>query len=70
MLVIDKTGFLNKGRHAAGVARPYSGTAGRTANCQNGVFVEPLQLIVEPAGGDDHLARPSRKLLSFMTSVR
>jgi SRSO17 transposase len=38
-LVIDETGFLKKGPHAAGVARQYSGTAGRVENCQSGVFV-------------------------------
>jgi SRSO17 transposase len=65
VLVIDETGFLNKGRHAAGVARRYSGTAGRMANCQLGVFVEPLQLVVEPGGGDDRLARLPRKLIAL-----
>jgi SRSO17 transposase len=39
VLVIDETGFLKKGRHSAGVARQYSGTAGRIDNCQIGVFV-------------------------------
>jgi SRSO17 transposase len=37
--VIDETGFLKKGRHSAGVARQYSGTAGRIENCQIGVFL-------------------------------
>jgi SRSO17 transposase len=37
--VIDETGFLKKGTHSAGVARQYSGTAGRIANCQSGVFL-------------------------------
>jgi SRSO17 transposase len=37
--VIDETGFLKKGTHSAGVARQYSGTAGRVENCQIGVFV-------------------------------
>src|SRR2546423_2299491 len=32
--VIDETGFLKKGVHSAGVARQYSGTAGRVENCQ------------------------------------
>jgi SRSO17 transposase len=36
---IDETGFLKKGHHSAGVARPYSGTAGRVENCQIGVFL-------------------------------
>jgi len=37
--VIDETGFLKKGRHSAGVARQYSGTAGRIENCQIGVVL-------------------------------
>jgi SRSO17 transposase len=39
VLVVDETGFLKKGQHSAGVARQYSGTAGRVENCQIGVFV-------------------------------
>src|SRR5262245_27376779 len=39
VLVIDETGFLKKGRHSAGVARQYSGTAGKVDNCQIGVFL-------------------------------
>jgi SRSO17 transposase len=39
VLVIDETGFLKKGQHSAGVARQYSGTAGRVENCQIGVFL-------------------------------
>ena len=39
VLVIDETGFLKKGTHSAGVARQYSGTAGRVENCQIGVFL-------------------------------
>lgn len=39
VLVLDETGFLKKGQHSAGVARQYSGTAGRVDNCQIGVFV-------------------------------
>jgi SRSO17 transposase len=37
--VIDESGFLKKGHHSAGVARQYSGTAGRVENCQIGVFL-------------------------------
>jgi SRSO17 transposase len=37
--VIDETGFLKKGTYSAGVARQYSGTAGRIENCQIGVFL-------------------------------
>ena len=39
VLVLDETGFLKKGRHSAGVARQYSGTAGTVDNCQVGVFL-------------------------------
>jgi SRSO17 transposase len=39
VLVVDETGFLKKGQHSAGVARQYSGTAGRIENCQIGVFL-------------------------------
>lgn len=38
-LIVDETGFLKKGKHSAGVARQYSGTAGRIENCQIGVFL-------------------------------
>jgi hypothetical protein len=34
VLVLDETGFLTKGRHSAGVARQYSGTAGRVEHSQ------------------------------------
>lgn len=37
-MIIDDTGFLKKGTTSAGVQRQYSGTAGRTENCQIGVF--------------------------------
>src|SRR3954470_4493860 len=39
VLVVDETGFLKKGEHLVGVARQYSGTAGRIENCQIGVFL-------------------------------
>ncbi len=39
VLILDETGFLKKGTRSAGVARQYSGTAGRTENCQVGVFL-------------------------------
>lgn len=39
VLIIDDTGFLKKGVKSAGVARQYSGTAGRIENCQIGVFL-------------------------------
>jgi len=39
VLIVDETGFLKKGEHSAGVARQYSGTAGRIENAQVGVFL-------------------------------
>src|SRR4051794_41869672 len=38
VLIVDETGFLKKGEHSAGVARQYSGTAGRGEDGQIGVF--------------------------------
>jgi SRSO17 transposase len=38
VLAVDETGFLKKGGMSAGVARMYTGTAGRIENCQVGVF--------------------------------
>jgi SRSO17 transposase len=39
VLILDETGFLKKGTKSVGVARQYSGTAGRIENCQIGVFL-------------------------------
>jgi SRSO17 transposase len=39
VLVGDETGFRKKGAKSVGVARQYSGTAGRIENCQIGVFL-------------------------------
>src|SRR3954468_11944030 len=39
VLVVDETGFLKKGTKSVGVARQYSGTAGRIENCQISVFL-------------------------------
>ncbi len=39
VLIADDTGFLKKGTRSAGVQRQYSGTAGRTENCQVGTFL-------------------------------
>jgi SRSO17 transposase len=39
VLIVDETGFVKKGDRSAGVARQYSGTAGRIENSQIGVFL-------------------------------
>lgn len=39
VLIVDETGFVKKGIKSAGVARQYSGTAGRIENSQIGVFL-------------------------------
>jgi SRSO17 transposase len=38
VLVLDETGFLKKGSASCGVARQYTGSAGKITNCQVGVF--------------------------------
>ena len=37
VLVIDETGFLKQGKASCGVARQYTGSAGKITNCQIGV---------------------------------
>jgi len=39
VLVVDETGFLKQGKKSCGVARQYTGSAGKITNCQIGVFV-------------------------------
>lgn len=51
VLIVDETGFVKKDAMSAGVQRQYSGTAGRTENCQVGMF---------PASPPRSAAPPSR----------
>ena len=71
VLVVDETGFIKKGSKSCGVARQYSGTAGRTENSQIGVFLgyatqkgramldRALYVPKEWAGGGDRRSRPA-----------
>src|SRR4051795_4899183 len=38
VLVLDETGFLKQGKASCGVARQYTGSAGKVTNCRIGVF--------------------------------
>jgi SRSO17 transposase len=38
VLVVDESGFLKQGKASCGVARQYTGSAGKITNCQIGVF--------------------------------
>src|SRR6185312_864683 len=57
VLVNDDTGFVKKGDKSAGVQRQYTGTSGKTDNCQIGTFLA----YVAPTGHaliDRHLYLP------------
>jgi SRSO17 transposase len=45
IVAIDETGFLKRGKHSAGVHKPYYGPTGDLRNCQVGVFLS----LVTPA---------------------
>jgi SRSO17 transposase len=57
VLVVDETGFLKKGTKSAGVARQYSGTAGRIENSQVGVFLAYATGAGAPATGRTFIDR-------------
>jgi SRSO17 transposase len=64
--IVDDTGFPKKGRWSVGVARQYSGTLGRTDNCQVGVSISAASDVAScpvnwriylPAEWDDDVER-------------
>lgn len=68
VLVVDETGFCKKGAKSVGVARQYTGTAGRIENCQVGVFLAYASPVGRagrpgalPAPLLDRRPRPSRR---------
>ena len=69
--VVDDTGFPKDGTCSVGVQRQYSGTLGKTANCQLGVSVNavteqaccPLDWrLFVPEGWDELPGRPAGRL--------
>src|ERR1043166_9491808 len=72
VLVIDETGFLKQGKASCGVARQYTGSAGKITNCQIGVFAAYVSgkghafidraLYLPKAGADD----PARRVAAHV----
>jgi hypothetical protein len=54
VLVVDETGYSQEGTKSVGVARQYTGTAGRIENCQVGVvWPTPVRLTLAGKGWSD-----------------
>src|SRR3981081_689304 len=49
VLVFDETGFLKQGKASCGVARQYTGSAGKVTNCQIGVFAAYVSHMATPS---------------------
>jgi SRSO17 transposase len=81
VLVLDETGFPKKGIWSAGVGRQYSGTLGRTDNCQVGVFlgyasrqghtlVDRRLYVMEPWFAESESARARREHAQLPEDLR
>ncbi len=63
--MVDETGFVKKGGRSVGVARQYSGTAGRIKNCQVGVFLPEIRTLIARL----LLSRPIHRLFVLAWSI-
>ncbi len=69
--IIDDTGFLKQGKHSVGVQRQYTGSAGKTANCQIGVSLSVATDHAHvPIDFELFLPRPGRQRLDVAGSRR
>jgi SRSO17 transposase len=80
--VLDDTGFLKQGEHSVGVQRQYTGSAGKTANCQIGVSLSiatrtahlpiDFELYLPQSWIDDPVRRKEAKIpeeVTFATKI-
>jgi SRSO17 transposase len=70
--IIDDTGFIKQGRHSPGVQRQYTGSAGKTCNCQLGVSLSiatrteqvpiDFELYLPVTWTEDHVRREAARI--------
>lgn len=74
VLVIDETGFLKQGKASCGVARQYTGSAGKITNCQIGVFASYVSrhghAFIDRAVSSEGMDRRSRSSGSHIRACR
>jgi SRSO17 transposase len=61
VLVVDETGFVKKGRHSAGVARQYSGTAGKVGTLMFVVNTFGREATTSAAAATERKGQASRR---------
>jgi DDE superfamily endonuclease/YceI-like domain len=66
-LVVDDTGFPKDGNASPCVARQYSGTLGKTGNCQVGVSVHLVTQRMDIPAAGRYRIDPARSLVAFRT---